>query len=377
MYVIAMKNRPYEISAMKQLQKHGYLRPGMVPLVEIIKETYKYDDLVDPETGKPMKRKRPCGNGTVRECRIPDPSTEHDVTLQGIADLFPERDVPVDYFRCDLSRYRYNAGKIALILRLNRDLDFYCNKVRGILAYPNLIPVVTVKQGMDDVLSADQVAALVSDLRQRNPDQRIALRFDDMDGYEDVAKRVLRDGDYLIYDFNEQPIRSKPVECRRLKNLNLPAQTVALCSPRRRELTGKDFKDCKDGEVTNLIENAHLDDYKNYDFDGDGDYGGLRDNQDDGGANKGHDLAIMYDGKVNGFKIYVKDDYDLGPNGFWDVVEHMLADTELAQDDTCLALAAITDKYRRHEKGYTFAEWIKYTLVRYIQQLAMSRPGFV
>ena len=85
----------------------------------------------------------------------------------------------------------------------------------------------------------------------------------------------------------------------------------------------------------------------------------------------------MYDGKVNGFKIYVKDDYGLGPNGFWDVVEHMLADTELAQDDTCLALAAITDKYRRHEKGYTIAEWIKYTLVRYIQQLAMSRPEFV
>ena len=377
MYVIAMKNRPYEISAMKQLQKHGYLRSDMMPLVEIIKETHKCDDLVDPETGAPIKRKQRCNDGVVRSYRITDQSTERDVTLQGIADLFPERDVLVDYFRCDLGKYHYDAGKIELVLRLNRDLNLYCGKVLGIAAYPHLIPVIAVKQGMDDVLSADQVAALVSDLRQRNPDQRIALRFDDMDGYEDVAKRVLRDGDYLIYDFNEQPIRSKPVECRRLKNLNLPAQTVALCSPRRRELTGKDFKDCKDGEVTNLIDNAHLDVYKNYGFDGVGDYGGLRDNLPDRGANKGRALAIMYDGKVNGFKIYVKDDYDLGPNGFWDVVERMLADTELAQDDTCLALAAITDKYRRHEKGYTFAEWIKYTLVRYIQQLAMSRPGFV
>ena len=377
MYVIAMKNRSCEIAAMKQLQEHGYLRSDMMPLVEIIKETHKCDDLVDPETGAPIKRKQRCNDGVVRSYRITDQSTEHDVTLQGIADLFPERDVLVDYFRCDLGKYHYDAGKIELVLRLNRDLNLYCGKVLGIAAYPHLIPVITVKQGMDDVLSADQVAALVSDLRQRNPDQRIALRFDDMDGYEDVAKRVLRDGDYLIYDFNEQPIRSKPVECRRLKNLNLPAQTVALCSPRRRELTGKDFKDCKDGEVTNLIDNAHLDVYRNYGFDGVGDYGGLRDNLPDRGANKGRALAIMYDGKVNGFKIYVKDDYDLGPNGFWDVVEHMLADTELAQDDTCLALAAITDKYRRHEKGYTFAEWIKYTLVRYIQQLAMSRPGFV
>lgn len=376
MYVIAMKNRPYEISAMKQLQEHGYLRSDMVPLVEIIKETHKCDYLVDPETGIPMKRKQRCGNGAVREYRIPDPSTEHDVTLQGIADLFPKRDVLIDYFRCDLSRYRYNAGKIALTLKLNRDLELYCDKVRGILAFSNLIPVITVKQSMDDVLSTDQVAALVNDLRRSNPNQRIALRFDDMDGYEDVAKRILRDGDYLIYDFNEQPIRSKPVECMRLKNLNLPAHTVALCSPRHRELTGKDFKDCKDGEVTNLIDNAHLDVYRNYGFDSVGDYGGLRDNLPDRGANKGRALAIMYDGKVNGFKIYVNDDYDLGPNGFWDVVEHMLADTELAQDDTCLALAAIADKYRRHEKGYAFAEWIKYTLVRYIQQLAMSRPEF-
>ena len=188
MYVIAMKNRSCEISAMKQLQKHGYLRLGMVPLVEIIKETYKYDDLVDSETGVPIKRKQRCNDGVVRSYRITDQSTEHDVTLQGIADLFPERDVLVDYSRCDLGKYHYDAGKIELVLRLNKDLNLYCGKVLGIAAYPHLIPVVTVKQGMDDVLSPEQVVSLVNDLRRDNPSQRIALRFDDMDGYEDVAK---------------------------------------------------------------------------------------------------------------------------------------------------------------------------------------------
>ena len=97
----------------------------------------------------------------------------------------------------------------------------------------------------------------------------------------------------------------------------------------------------------------------------------------DSGANKGRALAIMYDGEANGFKVYVNDDYELGPDGFWDVVERMLNDTEIARDDTCLALAAIRDKYQRHDKGYTFAEWIKYTLVRYVQQLAIHRPEFV
>lgn len=377
MYVIAMKNRPYEIAAMKQLQEHGYLRTDMVPLVEIIKETRKCDDLVDPNTGELVKRKQLCSDGIVRSYRIPDRRTERDVTLQMVSDLFPGRDVLVDYFRCDLGRYHYDAGKIELVLRLNRDLSLYIEKISGITAYPLLIPVITIKQGLDDVLSAGEVASLVSDLRRDNPSQRIALRFDDMDGYETIAKQVLRDGDYLIYDFNEQPICSKPVECMRLKNLQLPAHTVALCSPRRRELTGKDFKDCADGEVTKLIDNVHLNVYKDYGFDGVGDYGGLRDNLPDSGANKGRALAIMYDGEANGFKVYVKDDYELGPDGFWDVVERMLDDTEIACDDTCLALAAIRDKYQRHDKGYTFAEWIKYTLVRYVQQLAIHRPEFV
>ena len=73
----------------------------------------------------------------------------------------------------------------------------------GIAAYPHLIPVIVVKQSMDDVLSPEQVVSLANDLRRDNPSQRIALRFDDIDGYENVAKQVLRDGDCLIYDFNE------------------------------------------------------------------------------------------------------------------------------------------------------------------------------
>lgn len=70
MYVIAMKNRSCEIAAMKQLQEHGYLRSDMMPLVEIIKETHKCDDLVDPETGTPIKRKQRCNDGVVRSYRI-------------------------------------------------------------------------------------------------------------------------------------------------------------------------------------------------------------------------------------------------------------------------------------------------------------------
>lgn len=377
MYVIAMKNRPNEYAAMKLLQEHGYIGPNTIPLVEIIKEKYKFDGMVDADTGEPIKRKQRCNDGKVRSYSVPDPSTKRDVTLQDITGRFPDRDVLVDYFRCDLGKYHYDAGKIELTLRLNRDIGLYCEKLLGIVGYPNLIPVIAIKCGMDDVLSPEEVIALANDLRRDNPSQRIALRIDDVEGYEDAVKQVLRSDDLLIYDFNEQPIRSKPVECMKLKGLGLPAQLVALCSPRRRGLSGKDFIDCNPGELTKLIDNSHLDVFRSYGFDGVGDYGGLRDNLPDKGANKGRALAIMYDGNANGFRIYIKDDYELGTGGYWDVVEQMLADSDLDLSGGCLALSAIAAKYQRRDKGYTFAEWIKYTLLRYVQQLVVNRPEFV
>lgn len=377
MYVVAMKNRPNELSAMKLLQDNNLLLPNVIPLIEVIKEKYECDKLMDPDTGKPVRREQRCKNGKIRNCGVDNPDTRHDVTLRKITECFPGRDVLVDYFRCDLKKYHYDPVKIELILKLNNDLDLYCEKVLKILDYPHLIPVITVKRGMDYVLSPEGVIKLADELRQRNPDQRIALRIDDMEGYEDAATEVLRADDLLIFDFNEQPIKSKPIECKRLKGLNLPAHLVALCSPRQRGLSGKDFQDCIPGEVTKLIDNSHLDIFYQYGFDGIGDYGGLRDNLPDKGINKGRALAVMYDGRVNGFRIYIKDDYELGPKGYWEVVDRLIGDPAFDQDGSCLAFVAIMDKYRKRDKDYTFAEWIKYTLIRYIQQLSINRPELV
>lgn len=348
MYVIAMKNRVYEFAAMKALQSEGYLRSDMLPMVEIIKEEGQGDNSVD--------------SGASR-----------NPTLRKVSELFTGREVLVDYFRCDLSRYRHNPAKVGLVIRLNWDLKLYANKVIGILDEPNLIPVIAVKRSMSDILEPRDVESLVDDIRRKDATRRIVIRIDDVEGYEGVLTRTLREGDYLIYDFNEQPIRSKPVECRELRSLALPCHTVALCSPRSRDLTGKNFEN---GVTVDFIDNSHLDIYKDFGFDGVGDYGGLRDNLPDKGSNKGRALALFYFGRRNVFKSYVKDDYELGPSGYYDVVESMLEDEELANDSGCSAFNMIVRKYRAREKAFTFAEWIKYTLMRYIQQLATTRPLF-
>ena len=348
MYVIAMKNRRNELSAMRTLQSAGYLRSDMLPLIEIIKEEkHRY--------GKDAS------------------GAKHDPTLHKISELFAGREVLVDYFRCDLSCYRYNPANVELVIRLNWDLKLYAKKVVGVLEEPNLIPVIAVKRSMDDILEPKDLVTLIDDIRQRDAIRRIAIRIDDIEGYEEALAQTLREGDYLIYDFNEQPLRSKPMECRELCDLALSCQTIALCSPRSRELTGKNFKN---GVIADFIDTPHLDIYRDLGFDGVGDYGGLRDNLHDKGSNKGRALALFYFGRSNVFKSYVKDDYELGPSGYYDVVESMLEDNDLANDSECCALGMIVQKYNAREKAFTFAEWVKYTLMRYIQQLATTRPLF-
>lgn len=371
MYVIAIKNRQNEFAAMKILQEEGLLRSDMLPLVEVIREKNVYDDLIDPFTGETLREEKDCKGGKIRHVAKKDLSSPHDVTLDRIANLFSGRPVLVDYFRCDLNKYRYKADKIPLVIQLNRDLSLYKVKVLGVAAYPSLIPVITVKQGVD-TLRPDDVVGIVDLLRADNPSQRIAIRIDDLEGYEETVKHILRVDDFLLYDFNEQSIRSKPIECMQLRRLELPAQLIALCSPRPRSATGKDFLD---GEYTNLINNTHLDSFTSYGFEGVGDYGGLRDNLPDRGSNKGRALAIIYDGERNAFKTFVNDDFERGASGYQDIIPEILADITLNPKGNCVALGIVAEKYEQGTQS-TFAEWIKYTLIRYIQQLAESSRVF-
>lgn len=372
MYVIAMKNRLNEISAMKELQSEGLLRSDMLPLVEVIHEEYEFDKLRNPTTGEYITEKRRCKDGRVRNYKIDDPDSRRDITLDTICGLFPNRRVLVDYFRFEHGKYTFNPSKVELALRLNRDIELYREKVKAIGTYPRLVPVITVRQSMDDVMSAAQVLSLVQEIRDTDSNRCIAIRIDDIEGYEHVLREVLHHDDFLIYDFNEQPIRSKPIECRDLAALGLASHTVALRSPRKRDTFGKDFPD---GDIAYIIDNSHLDLYKQYGFSDVGDYGGIKDSLPSNGANRGRALALMYMGTTNSFKSFVNDDVDLGQRGYPDVVARILADDDFADDSECLVLKTIAAKLQSG-KGFSYGEWVKYTLMRYIQQLATTRPLF-
>ncbi|ERI04022.1 hypothetical protein HMPREF9069_01787 [Atopobium sp. oral taxon 810 str. F0209] len=365
-----MKNRQCERLAMTKLIANGYLRDDMMPLVEVIREELDY--MRDPNTGEYLRYPKKIKGGKIRHEKVKDPDVHNARTLQMISELFPDRQVFVDYFRCDLSKYEHDAEEVGLVVELTLSLERYKKKLLGILEYSNLIPVITIKHGID-MLSPSDIREIVDQIRLINSNRSIAIRIDGLDGYADVIKEVLTAKDFLIYDFNETPIRSKPDECMKLKKMQLDAHKIALCSPRPRDAAGKDFPN---GAYAKFINNSHLDCYKSYGFDSVGDYGGLRDKLPSGGvATNGRALILMYIAQLNTFKSFVCDDVKKGSKGFRVVLPKVIADPELNPDGTCLALNAATKSFHAGKEG-TYALWIEYTLTRYIQQIATWRPLF-
>jgi len=332
MRVVAMKNRQCEYGAMKTLLHDGLISNEIVPLVEIVKEGGSYD-------------------------------------IAKWSELFSGRMLFADFFRCDLKEYgKVDMEKIKLVIKLTNNLDRYQEKVQELTHYPNIIPVITIKRNIDK-LSAHSVVTLIADLRAARHSGAIAVRIDDIKGYEQVLKAALNDNDFVIFDISEQPYAAKVMEYDELHDLGLKAHTVLLCSPRSRDTRNGSYED---GDYTLLIDNGGSVKYSDYGFDAYGDYGGLKDNLPGAGGNgQGCALALMYNRRLNQYKAYVCGDSSIGTKGFDHVASSILADRkELDPTKTCAAMSLIVEKYTTGGSNGNWATWIKYILMRTVQQLS-------
>lgn len=329
MRIIAMKNRQSEYRAMSTLIKKNQLSDDIVPLIEIIVEGGTQD-------------------------------------IDNWSKLFNRRQIFADYFRCDMKIYgKVNMEKVKLVIQLNNDLNLYKEKVLSLMKYDNVIPVVTIKQGISKLLPSD-VANVIDKLKSIRTATSVAVRIEDISGYEKVLAKLTED-DYVIYDVNEQPYDSKVMEYADLSALKLRAQTILLCSPRKREVNNGVYED---GKPTVLINMGGEKAYSAYGFSAYGDYGGLKDSlPSKGGGGKGYALSLIYEKGRNSFMSYRHNDSSAGPSGFKYVVPRILADrTKLDPDKTCLALSEIAQNARNDKYG-NWASWIRYTLMRTAQQL--------
>lgn len=370
MRVLAIKNRKNELRAMEKLLARDMFPNGLVPLVEIMRADLEYDKLRDSVTGEYVTEPKPIKGGKVIRCKVDDPASERDVTLHNISTLFDGRMAFVDFLRCDLSQYkRVKNEEIGLVIELTLSPDRYVSRLVEIADYDNLIPVIAIKNGMEK-LSTNKVIDLLSFFRERCPGRPLAIRIDEIDGYETVLQQQLDDTDYLIYDINEQPFASRAYEYSELRSLGLNCTTILLCSPREREANNGEFVHRQYAEI---IDNDAMRGYLIEGFAAYGDYGGLREKLPTGGHSRtGRALALLYDRRSSMFKAYVCQDQNLGQNGYAKIVGDILEDEyDLNPDGDCMVYEAIHTKLA-NRKGMTYQDWIQYTLIRYVQQLGPS-----
>lgn len=343
MYMLAMKNRTSELKALDLLCKNGVIGEGFMPLVEVIR----------------LEK----GDGDWSSAQL-----SCDKTLEKLNNLLPRHRVFVDFYRCDLSRFkRLDGAKCALVFRWNNDLELYSSCLRQAAAFANIVPVVAIKEGVSK-LSPEELESLVSEVKSIQGSPRVAVRIEDYEGYDEVLKKVLSPDDFLIYDINETPLPSKIEEIDELESLGIEAKKILLCSPRRRTIKNSTYIDGA------FIDNSHIQSYSDYGFDAVGDYAGLKDDLPGaGGGAKGCALALLYEGAGNSFRTFVNPDSSLGTRGFRSVVGDILgrrAELE-GRVGECLALKMISERATGDHFG-NWQTWITYTVVRYVQQLYLA-----
>lgn len=369
--ILMLKNRKNELRAMSKILVYGSLPKGFIPLVEIVKEEKAYEKKVDHETGKYVTNPVKTTSGKIRHYKVNDPETERDVTLSNLDRLFGKQLAFVEYFRGDLDNYKdYDPEKNRLVVELNLNLSKYQQKTLEISQHENLVPVIAIKEGIDNV-PLDQLTSLINKIRATVPGKAVAIRIDVIDGYEEALEELLTPHDYLLFDISEQPIDSKEMEYEELGQLNISAQKILLCSPRKRDTEIKDFIH---RDYTVLIDNSGIDKFRGYGFTGYGDYGGLGDKllarSFTNTSHPGRALALLYNGDKRAFKSYVCDDVTLGQTGYRQLLDLILQDRdELDLNRDCIVYQELEDKIRRGV-NCTYQDWIQYTLMRYVQQLS-------
>ena len=154
-----------------------------------------------------------------------------------------------------------------------------------------------------------------------------------------------------------------------VKESAIKAKKILLNSPR---LLKNENNVYENRTITCLIDNQALKDYSLYEFDGVGDYCGLKDTlplTSDGDSQKGASVALLYNYSNNAFYSFCNPDVKKGQDGYIDVIKDVLDYREvLDSDNTCVAYKEIEEMYDSG-KFRSWKKWNGIILKRYIDQI--------
>ncbi|AGK51997.1 beta family protein [Bacillus sp. 1NLA3E] len=361
MYVPIMKNRKEELIVIKNM--NGYFNDSMIPLIELIKDEHEKKYEIDENTGKFIYEQKA---GKTRRNRIGIPPTEADIiTLKAINERLNGKKAFIEFFRFSEGEYdkKKTYKNIELAFRLSRDFAYYRQRMLEIGNYANLIPVISIKSGFK--IGPHILIKFINDLKLNN--QSIVIRITDyyLEEYAELLETHLRSSDYIMLDIRDKNADSKFLELEEFQELETDAKKILLNSPRSQTHKNGDFENLVfTGKINNQVANI----YKEYNLDGFGDFGGLKDAlPEEGGSNgKGSALGLIYLKEKNAFFSVVNHDTDKGVRGYEYVRSEILQRLNLLdRENHCLAIKRIKDM------GLTFGSWGTWnnlTLTRYIQQ---------
>lgn len=363
MYILLMKAREEEFKVAKNM--NSCFSDDIIPLFEIIDDSYKKRYKVD-ESGNFIYFKK---TGAKRQSRVTEEPTEGDIiTLDKINNLVNNKKVFIDYFRFDPDRYGTNLdlNRIKLSVLMNQDKNLYLKKICSIERYKNMIPVLSLKS----IVPYEEVELLdiIEILDAKFESIAIRVEYDLLDRHKNIIINTLRQNDYLLFDINETSYKYKDINYEELDNLKVKCNKVLLNSPRSRDIENRSFGN---NVITKLIDNSVVIKYKQHNFDGFGDYGGLADQlpKTHPKNNVGSALSLLYSFENNSFYSFCNKDTSLAQRGYKNVINDvLLKETLLNPKKICKAYLSI----HKMNDSDSFRDWKKWkgvTLTRYLDQI--------
>ncbi|MDD3140109.1 MAG: hypothetical protein PHX08_14175 [Lachnospiraceae bacterium] len=336
-YIPILKTRDEEFRIVKNVK--DCFGDTIIPLFEIISERYETKYKKDEITGKFLYESK-----GKRRCKIKqDPTQDDIITLEYINDLIENKTAFIEYFRFSRKKYKGNIDirRVELAYDLNNDIDLYKMKVKAISKYPNLIPVVTIKDEFD--INITELVDLLNELHLKC--KKISLRITEnwLEKYRKVICDYLNEEDFLLFDIEEQNPESKFMEIDELLELDIKAKIVLINSPRKIEIRNGEYPE---HGVTNLINNCARIVASENNLYGFGDYCGLKDAipLKDGSNGTGAALALLYDYKKNKFHSYANHDTSLGVRGYSSLVLIIKSERNLLdKDGDCPGIKKMTE----------------------------------
>lgn len=360
-YLPMFKNRRAEMGVLKNM--NACLSDKIIPLIEILADRYEIKYKVDPITNDFVYEQRGKARRRIKE----ETTDENIITLETINALLKGKRVFIDYFRFNIKKYgnKININDVTLAWKLSNDQVLYKKRIKDISRFPNMIPVVSVKDGFD--MSTTELKNFLQGLQKENDIMALRITEEWLKKYEVVLKSVLRTTDYLLFDIGEQNPATKFMEMEGLIELEISAKVILLNSPRKAAL--------KNGEydihgATELINNCAREKITEYDFEGFGDYCGLKDTLPSAGGNgTGAALALLYDYDINMFYSYRNPDTSLGIKGYKKLIPIIVTDKPILDKVEDCPVFKIIEEMQKLKKTGHWSTWHSINAMRYIHQV--------